>query len=146
MILLSAFSIPLYTKYGQSCHIGKSRLHLRSKITQNTPSRAEVTVPGGCLHICTPHSLVCSATYEDGKAERDLAVPGSVVLPGSMALPGSVAVPGSVVLPGEPPYFTLTIVTGCCWTSSRGWDWNLTLLKSMSIRSMQRMLLFHAVL
>ena len=31
------------------------------------PPGSEVP-PGGCLHICTPHSLVCSATYEDGKS------------------------------------------------------------------------------
>ena len=35
MILLSAFSIPLYTKYDQSCHIGKSRLLIHMKSWEN---------------------------------------------------------------------------------------------------------------
>ena len=43
-------------------------------------------------------------------------------------------------------YLTATISTGCCLLASSGACWNLTLPKSMALRSMQRMSEFHAVL
>ena len=43
-------------------------------------------------------------------------------------------------------YFMATISTGCFCSGSRSAFWNFTLPKSMDLRSMQRMLEFHAVL